>query len=264
MRAVVYVRLFREFLRACFVEEAEYRLNFVGHLLLTGLHLAVAVLMVNLFFFRTESIGGWSFYEVLLLLGVFNAVHGFIEMFLQPNMSRLVQHIRKGTLDYVLLKPVDSQFYVSLRHMVFWKAADIALGLGLVGYSLAHVPAPPAGGQWLLFGVMLTVAFCIVYSIWMMMMICSFWAVKVDNLSYLFMSVFDTARFPLTVYKGALRLLLMYVFPIGFITTFPAGALTGHLQPQQVVIALGLAVVFLLVTRRLWRLAIRSYTSASS
>jgi ABC-2 type transport system permease protein len=56
----------------------------------------------------------------------------------------------------------------------------------------------------------------------------------------------------------------MYVFPIGFITTFPAGALTGHLQPQQVVIALGLAVVFLLVTRRLWRLAIRSYTSASS
>lgn len=259
-----YGRLLREFLRACFVEEVEYRLHFVGHLLTTGLQLALALFMASIFFFRTDTIGGWSFAEVLLLLGVFNAIHGFIEMVLQPNMSRLVQHIRKGTLDYVLLKPVDSQFYVSFRHLVFWKAADIILGLGLVGYALLIMGVMPNGVQWLTFAIVLVASYCLVYAVWMMLMTLSFWAVKVDNLSYLFMSVFDTGRFPVTVYKGLLRFVLLYIFPIGLMTTLPASALIDLLAWQQTLGSLGLALLFLLFTRWLWKKALRSYTSASS
>ncbi len=258
------LRLLREFLRACFVEEVEYRLNFIGHLLTTGLQLALAVFMANIFFFRADSVGGWSFYEVLLLLGVFNAIHGFIEMVLQPNMSRLVQHIRKGTLDYVLLKPVDSQLFVSFRHMVFWKIADIVLGLGLVVFALVQMGAWPTWQAIVSFFVLFSAALCLVYAIWMMLMTLSFWAVKVDNLSYLFMSFFDTARFPVSVYKGFLRLALMYLFPVGLITTLPASALTKGVSVWQLLVAGVLALAFVALTRLLWRLALRSYTSASS
>jgi ABC-2 type transport system permease protein len=258
------LRLLREFLRACFVEEVEYRINFIGHLLTTGLQLALAVFMANIFFFRADSIGGWTFYEVLLLLGVFNAIHGFIEMVLQPNMTRLVQHIRKGTLDYILLKPVDSQFFVSFRHMVFWKMADILLGLVLVLYSLVQMGTWPSWYAIFSFFVLLGAALCLVYAMWMILMTLSFWAVKVDNLSYLFMSFFDTARFPVSVYKGFLRIILMYMFPIGMMTTLPASALTQGVSWLQMGIALLLAGVFVGLTRWLWRAALRSYTSASS
>src|SRR3954469_20916621 len=108
-----YIRCLREFLRACLVEEFEYRANFLANLGSTVFSLGMAVLTVQIYFFRTQSIGGWSFYEVLALLGVFTSIHGFIDFFLQPNMTRLVAHIRTGTLDYVLTKPVDSQFYIS-------------------------------------------------------------------------------------------------------------------------------------------------------
>jgi ABC-2 type transport system permease protein len=259
-----YVYLFREFLRACFVEEAEYRINFVGNLIMTALQLALAVFMVQIFFYRTDTIGGWTFYEVLLLLGIFNAIHGFIEMVLQPNMARLVQHIRKGTLDYVLLKPVDSQFFVSFRHLVFWKFADFVLGLGLVVYSAIQLGSLPSWPQLISFIILFVAALSLVYSIWMLLMTMSFWAVKVDNLSYLFMSFFDTARFPISVYKGVLRLLLMYVFPIGLITTLPARALTDDLGWSEVAISLAIAGLFILLTRIVWRQALRSYTSASS
>lgn len=78
------------------------------------------------------------------------------------------------------------------------------------------------------------------------------------------MSFFDTARFPVSVYKGFLRIILMYMFPIGMMTTLPASALTQGVSWLQMGIALLLAGVFVGLTRWLWRAALRSYTSASS
>jgi len=259
-----YIRLLREFLRACLVEEFEYRANFAANLLSTVFWLAMAVLTVQLYFYRTQEIGGWSFYEVLVLLGIFNAIHGFIEFFLQPNMARLVGHIRKGTLDFVLTKPVDSQFYISFRHLVIWRLADVALGLGLVAYALIQLDRLPTVTQLLLFLIVFIASLVVVYALWMGMMIFSFWAVKVDNLSFLFSSFFETARFPVTVYKGLLRFALTYVFPIAFITTTPAAALIGKLTVWQAAGSVVVAVICFGLARWFWKFALRFYTSASS
>nr|WP_312875659.1 ABC-2 family transporter protein [Paenibacillus planticolens] len=207
-----YVQLLREFMRACIVEEFEYRANFAANILSTVLWLAMAILTVQLYFYRTEEIGGWDFYEVLVLLGIFNAVHGFIEFVLQPNMSRLVNHIRKGTLDFVLMKPVDSQFYISFRHLVFWRLSDVVLGLALVAYALWQLEVIPSLLMLIEFAIVFVASLAVVYSLWMGMMMFSFWAVKVDNLSYLFSSFFETARFPVSVYKGFLRFTLRIYF----------------------------------------------------
>jgi ABC-2 type transport system permease protein len=259
-----YVRCFREFFRACLVEEFEYRANFAANLLSTVFWLAMSVLTVQLYFYRTEQIGGWSYYEVLALLGIFNAIHGFIEFFLQPNMTRLVTHIRKGTLDFVLTKPIDSQFYVSFRHLVFWRLGDVVLGLGLVVYALIRLGTAPTAGEILLFAAVFVSSLIVVYALWMIMMTFSFWAVKVDNLSFLFTSFFETARFPVTVYKGLLRIILTYVFPIAFITTFPASAAVGKLTWVEGAASAGIALFFFGVSRLFWKFALRHYTSASS
>ncbi|XEC96510.1 ABC transporter permease [Paenibacillus tarimensis] len=261
MRAL---RLIREFFRACLVEEFEYRANFAANVMMTLFSLGMSVLTVVLFFYRSNSLGGWSFYEVLTLLGIFNALVGFIDFFLQPNMARLVSHIRQGTLDYVLLKPVDSQFYVSFRHLVLWRLADVLLGLGLAGFAVWRLGVVPTPGELLLFAVLFAAALTIVYALWMSMMVFSFWAVKVDNLSYLFVSFFETARYPVTVYKGILRLVLLYAVPIGFVTTVPTQALIGRLDPLHALLAVALAALLLLGARLFWKRALRSYTSASS
>ncbi|UJF31578.1 ABC transporter permease [Paenibacillus hexagrammi] len=259
-----YVRLFREFVRACLVEEFEYRANFAANLLSTVFWLAMAVLTVQLYFYRSGQVGGWGYYEVMVLLGIFNAVHGFIEFFLQPNMSRLVSHIRKGTLDFVLTKPVDSQFYISFRHLVFWRLADVLLGLGLVVYSLWKLDAMPTVSQAFMFLIVFLASLVVIYSLWMGMMILSFWAVKVDNLSFLFSSVFETARFPVTVYKGVLKFVLTYLFPVAFITTYPAAALIGKLTLYQAGVSLAAAAIFFALVRWFWKFALRRYASASS
>nr|WP_312875663.1 ABC-2 family transporter protein [Paenibacillus planticolens] len=57
---------------------------------------------------------------------------------------------------------------------------------------------------------------------------------------------------------------LTYIFPIAFITTFPASALIGHISGWQVAWSVGIALVCLALTRVLWKFALRHYTSASS
>lgn len=259
-----YLRLLREFFRACLVEEFEYRTNLIGNVLSTLFGVGMALLTLQLFFYNTESLGGWSLYEVLALLGIFNAIQGFIAFFLQPNMARLVSHIREGTLDYVLLKPVDSQFFISFRHLVFWRLADVALGLGLTLYAVLQLHPHPSPGQWALFAVLFLSSLIVVYSLWICIMICSFWAVKVDNLSFLFQSFLETARYPVTVYQGFLRVVLTYALPVAVITTIPARSLLGGLEPIDACIALGLSLILLMGSRLFWKYALRFYTSASS
>jgi ABC-2 type transport system permease protein len=259
-----YVRLLREFFRACLVEEFEYRTNLIGNVLTSVFGVAMAILTIQLFFHNTGSIGGWGIYQILALLGIFNAIQGIIAFFLQPNMARLVGHIREGTLDYVLLKPVDSQFYVSFRHLVFWRLADVALGLGLTAFAVIRLGIRPTFTEWLLFTVMFAASVIVVYSLWTCIMICSFWAVKVDNLSFLFQSFLETARYPVTVYRGLLRLLLTYVFPVAVITTIPAEAVLGRVTWPNAAAASAAALVLLGASRLFWKFALRFYTSASS
>jgi ABC-2 type transport system permease protein len=87
--------------------------------------------------------------------------------------------------------------------------------------------------------------------------------VKVDNLSYLFTSIFDAARWPAAVFKGVVRFLFTFVIPLALMTTYPAEALLGRLEPYKVVFSLLGTVAFSAFARLVWLRSIAKYTSAS-
>lgn len=259
-----YWRIFREFFRACFVEELEYRSEFLGNLVSSFFGIGIAILTIHIFFYQTDRLGGWTYTDVLVLLGVFNTLKGWIDFALRPNMPRLLEHVRRGTLDYILTKPVDSMFYVSFRHLVFWRLIDVALGLGLIVYGLAEKHYMPSLVDILVFLITMASSLVLIYSLWMMLMTTSFWVIRIDDLSFIFDSFFETARFPIGMYRGWVRVILTYVLPAAVITNMPALSLLGKWNMATALIAGLLAVVFLWLARRFWRFALRSYTSASS
>jgi ABC-2 type transport system permease protein len=88
--------------------------------------------------------------------------------------------------------------------------------------------------------------------------------VRMDNLSFLFGSIFDAGRWPISVFRGALWFVFTFVFPLALMTTYPALALLGRLQPGTAALALLGGALFAVVARTVWRRAVRFYTSASS
>jgi ABC-2 type transport system permease protein len=92
----------------------------------------------------------------------------------------------------------------------------------------------------------------------------AFWVVRLDNLIYLFNSIFDAGRWPSTVFRGGWRILFTFVIPLALMTTYPALAVLGKLHPLTALEALGGAFVFVLLSRLVWTRALGHYTSASS
>lgn len=252
----------RAFWRMNVVEEMQYRANFIASLISTVFWLALALLTVALFFSHTTRLGGWSYWEVVALLGVFNALTGVVEAVLRPGVGRLAEDVRTGRLDLILTRPVDAQFYVSFRRLDLWRFADVVLGLALAGYAVARLGRVPSPFDVLAFIVTLGAAVAVVYAIWVALMSLAFWFVAVENLSVLFDAVYEAARYPVSAYPGALRFLFVYLIPVAWTTTIPASALTGRLRPALAAGAAAVGVIAIVLTRLMWRAALRRYTSA--
>ncbi len=177
----------------------------------------------------------------------------------------MVEHIRKGTLDFVLLKPADAQFLVSTAKFEPWRVVDVARRPGDHGRRLPpHGPSPRRSGRSLLSVAVLASATVILYSLWILVVSAAFFVVKVDNLSFLFLSLYDAARWPVRRLPGVLRVFFTFVIPLAVLTTIPAQALLGRIGLPQVAATAAGALVFALAARFVWLRSIGHYTSASS
>jgi ABC-2 type transport system permease protein len=259
-----YGRLVFLFWKFSILKELEYRVNFITNAFMSVFWLAWGVIGATIFFAHRDEIGGWSYYQVLVVLGLFSMFTGIMEAFFRPNIMEMIEAVREGTFDFVLVKPVNSQFYSSFHSLTLWRLADILAGAAVIVYALSKLGVVPTPMQMAAFAVLMVIALILVYCLWLAMMTMSFWFIKVDNLAELFYSFYEAARFPITVYGGVLRGVLTFIIPIAFITTFPAAALIGLLEPQMIALGAALALFLLFATNRLWNFAIRSYASASS
>jgi ABC-2 type transport system permease protein len=259
-----YLRLLAVQLRASTALALQYRLEFLGQGVLALLWTSWSLVPLLVVFGRREGVAGWSFEEALTVIGWFTLMKGVLEGAVNPSLASVVEHIRKGTLDFVLLKPADAQFLVSTARFMPWRIVDLAAGLAIFTAAFVRMGRAPTAGAVAAALLLLLCAVLVLYSLWILVISAAFYVVKVDNLSYLFSSIFDAARWPVSVFRGALRLFFTFVVPLALMTTFPALALLGKLDAAVAAQAAGGALAFAALARLAWTRAIGAYTSASS
>jgi ABC-2 type transport system permease protein len=259
-----YLKLLTIFYRYSILKELEYRVNFIANVFMSAFWLAWAIIGVSVFFLYREKMGDWTYPEVLMVVGLFTFFTGVMEALLRPNVGAIIEQIRDGTFDFVLTKPINAQFIASLRNLVVWRLVDVIIGLNLIVYALNLLGISPTLDRIAIFTIMLASAILIVYSLWLTMSSLAFWFVRIDNVTELFYAFYEAGRYPVTIYRGAVRALLTFIVPIAFVTTFPASALLGRLDSTTVWTGVTFAIVFLIASNRFWNFAIRHYSSASS
>jgi len=259
-----YGRLLGVQVRMSAVTAMQYRSDFVVRGFVTALWMSVTLLPLFVVFGARQTVAGWSFPEALVVVGWFTLVRAVLEGGVSPSLTAVVEHVRRGTLDFVLLKPADAQFLVSTAKFEPWRIIDVLGALGIFVYAFAHLGRWPGPKELLLGVVFLVLAIIVLYSFWILVVSAAFWVVKVDNLSYLFQSLFDAGRWPITIFKGALYYLFTFVFPLALMTTYPALALLGRLSARNAALAWLGGLAFAAIARAIWGRALRMYTSASS
>jgi ABC-2 type transport system permease protein len=261
---VRYLRLLGTQLRVSLALGMQYRWEFLIDGALTVLWAVVGVVPLWVALAGRPEIAGWTFERALVVVGWFTLLKGILDGAVNPSLISVVDQIRQGTLDFVLLKPADAQFLVSTAKFELWKLADAAVAIGIFAFAFTRLGRTPAPEDVALSLGLLASATMVLYSVWILVVSAAFWVVRLDNLTYLFNSLFDFARWPATIFSGFWRILFTVVIPLALMTTYPAEALLGTLAPRTAALAVAGSLAFAALARAVWKRAIGRYTSASS
>lgn len=259
-----YLKLAGLFFRLGAITELQYRVNFLVQVFQSLMGLVTALGGLAIIFGHTDTVRGWRPAELVVVVGVYFLVGGVINLVIQPSLQRFMEDVRLGTLDFTLVKPVDSQVMVSVRQVQLWKLVDIGLGLALLGVATAQIGADVGAAQAAALAVALACGMAIVYSFWLILATCAFWFVRVENILVIFQSMYEAGRWPVSIYPGWLRFALTFLVPVAFAVTVPAEAMVGRLTGLTLLGAVALAAVMLTASRRFWRFGVRHYSGASA
>jgi ABC-2 type transport system permease protein len=257
-----YWKLIRLFWSTAIAAEMEYRLNFVVATLSSLGNLAGSIFTLFLFYRTGYTFAGWSWEAALVVLGIFTLLQGFSSTFLAPNLNRIVRQVQEGTLDFVLLKPIRSQFWLSTHTLSPWGLPDLIFGSIIIGYAGSRLGL--GINSYLLSAVPLLFGLIILYSLWFMLGATSIWFVKIYNVTEVLRGLLEAGRYPMVAYPAAYRFFFTFVVPVAFLTTVPAEAMLGRGEFSWLIGAAVLAVALFWISTRFWRFALRFYTSASS
>lgn len=259
-----YLRVIASYLRLSILNETQYRANFILQMFSSVLSLGIGLAGLGLVFLHTNSLAGWSVNELLVVVGVYTLISGWVGSVVQPNMWQIAEGVREGTLDYTLTKPEDSQLLVSITRFEIWKLADVLIGVGVLVYAVVRLGGAISPREAAVFALVLLCGGAIFYSFWLAIATTSFWIVRTWSLYEMFQNIYQAGRWPVGIYPTWLRLGLTFLVPVAFAVTVPAEALTDRLTTQTLLLALALTVGAFLAARRFWRFGLRHYSGASA
>jgi ABC-2 type transport system permease protein len=242
--------------------QMEYRLNFLITAVSSVGGMVGSIFGLSLFYHNGYTFPGWSWEQAIVVLGIFTILEGFSETFLSPNLNRIVTLVQEGTLDFVLLKPISSQFWLSARSISLWGLSDVLVGIALIIYASRKIEIQLSNYFLSIFP--LVFGLIILYSLWFILGATSVWFVKIANVTEVLRGLLEAGKFPAIAYPAAYRFFFTFVIPVTFLTTIPAETLLGRGNIFWIAGSGVLSMFMLLASQLFWRFALRFYTSASS
>jgi ABC-2 type transport system permease protein len=259
-----YLRLLAIQLRISVASAMAYRANFVIEGVMSLVWLVITLIPLVIVFDGRSEVAHWTRPDAMIVMAYFVGVRAVLEGMISPSLVDLVEKIRSGSFDYVLLKPVDAQAMVSAPRYEPWKVFDLIGAIAILIYAFVLRGFPPSAAQLALGIVLFGTGVAAAYALWILCAAAAFWVGRLDNLMYLLGSIFDTGRWPVMVFPAAWQIIFTFVIPVAVMTTYPAKALIGSLDARDAIATIAGALALVVVSRLVWRTAIRSYTSASS
>ncbi len=242
--------------------ELEYRANFVTSTLYSSGQLAGTLFTIRTLYGKGYQFGGWSRDETYLVIALFTLMDGITTSALSPNLSKIVLHVQKGSLDFILLKPLDAQLQLSTRNLTPWGFPNIVFALMLLGIA-GHRLGLGAGAY--VAGILpVFFAIIILYSLWFAVGTTTIWFTKVWNATEVLRSVVEAGKYPVAAFQPGVRFFFTFIVPVAFLTTIPAEVMRGSKGVLFIFVEAVIAAITFIASRLFWRIALRFYTSASS
>jgi len=278
-----YFRVFLTFARNSLVRDMTFRVNFI-----IESAAALSWMLANLGFYIliftfTDSIGektGWGQYEFFIFLATTMLVNSVVQAFFMPNAQEFSELIRTGGLDFALLKPIDTQFLISLQRVNWSSLTNFLAGGILLAFSLYQLstrtdkPFHLTASAIILYPVFIACGVAILYSLMVSLAATSIWLGRNQSLYDFWFYITNFSRYPMEIYSGTygqpLQWFFTFIVPVLIVVNVPARIVAQPLRPETSLgFQMGAFGIFatlfcLLGSRFIFRRSLLSYRSASS
>lgn len=251
-----HIRIYLTCLRIAFSQAAAYRADFILGNIITLLSNILFPLVTVVIYANGAEFPGWSMWEVLLIQSVFSMSTGLSSMITQGILWATLEHIREGSFEVVLLKPLSPLFYLTAVNF-----NTGSLGLFLGGLVLTIVSAVNTGvtaDGIPLFLLLFFAGAAVLCGLDLIMASISFKWVGNSRIPEIFDSINEFGKYPLGIFPKALQAVAAFIIPVAVVGYFPASALLGRFEPH-LLIALVPCGLFLAFGIWLYNVMIRKY-----
>ncbi len=264
-----YFEIYAIMFRNSLIREMSFKANFLLWILVEALWFLGQIVFIEVIFQYVNAIGDWTKWEVILLIGTHQLISQIFQAFFYLNVVNIPEMVRTGKMDFMLLLPIDTQFAVSTRQFGFDSVINAGVSVAIIGLALSKLGIHPSAAQFLLYAAAVGFGITIHYSIMFFLTTMSFWIVRAQGLVYGYYNLFNIARYPDSIFKGAgvFKFVFSWIIPVILVANVPARVLIGASKGDLLSPLLhlgGATFVVLALNRFLWKLALSRYTSASS
>lgn len=247
----------------------QYRTSFFLFLASQALVATLDLAVVGAIFGQVDSLAGWSGVEVALLYGLSGVAFGIADITISQ-VEDVSRHIKAGTFDLFLLRPLPTLLHVSASEFALRRIGRTVQPAVVLVIALALAPIDWSPEAALLVPVTLVSGTIVFGSIWVVTSSISFWTVESQEVANAFTYGGSLAtHYPLDVLGRWLRHIVTYVAPLAFVAYLPAARLLGRPDPLGLPNLVAwltplVALLSVVVARAVWGTAIRHYRGTGS
>jgi ABC-2 type transport system permease protein len=254
-----YLRIYKESMRIALASATTYRANFILQSMITLLSNIIFPLITLLIYGSGASFKGWDLYEVLLIQSIFTISIGISSMLFDGIVWNTMSNVVDGTLEIILIKPVDSLFFL-LASTFNINSLGIVIGGGIVfGIALVHI-AMPTLIMWIQCIVMFVIGILVLLGMELMMAATSFKWVANSRIPEMYQSVIKFGNYPLNIFPKWIVAFTSFIMPVAMIGFFPASALLGR-TTWWMFLAIIPCIIFMASGILLYKYMVRLYES---
>lgn len=259
-----YLRLYAYFLRFSFSKALEFRLDFFFRVVMDLLYYAVNLAFYLLIYLHTDLLGGWNREEMMVFVAAYLIVDALNMTFFANNMWWLPIFINRGDLDYYLIRPVSSLFFLSLREFAANSFLNLLIAASIMAWALSRLPSPPEPARLLFFLLLLINGAFLYHLVRLLTIIPVFWLHSGRGFEQIFWNLARFKERPDRIFSGWTRRVLLGILPFGLMTSFPARLFLDPFDPILLLHIIVVTALFFIGVVLFWRRGLRAYSSASS
>src|SRR5579871_1430961 len=220
-----YIKIYLKLLQLSWATLIIYRSNFLNSILSSLVWSFFNIFAIVVLTSRTSSVFGWTRNELITLVACSNILLGMFYFLFSPNFYTFSQIVNLGKLDSILIKPLDSQFAISLWQSSYQSLSRTIFGIIVVCFMLSQMHLHITLFTIIMFLCLLLFGLVLQYSIWFSVITLTMWFTTLSNLNDLLYNTNDFARFPPEMFRGGKELLYFIIFPFTLIVVVPVKSL---------------------------------------